>query len=235
MLNENEIVTLEKKVGYTYQNRQLLLTALTHSSFSNDDKTNATENYERMEFFGDSILQFLVSELLFSNPAIQTEGKLTKIRALLVCEATLANCATTLGLSKYIIMSNGGIYSGGRERPSILADVVEAMICSMFLDGGIEPARKFVKKILNKTIALAIEGNFYQDYKSALQEHVQGTSKCQIEYQLFQLEGPVHDQVFVYHLFLDGEFFGSGTGKTKKDAQQQAAKEGLSKLHLDFS
>ena len=235
MLTVNDFLVLEKKLNYVFVNRELLKIALTHSSYTNDDKLNTEENYERMEFFGDSILQFLVSEMLFSKYDIKTEGKLTKLRALVVCEETLAKCAKSLSINKYIIMSNGSLMSGGRDRPSILADVIEAIICSIFLDGGMDAARKFIKKILKKYIELAIDGNLIKDYKSALQEHIQGKTKSKIEYILFKQEGPVHDRIFEYLLLIDSEPFGQGLGKTKKEAQQHAAKQAIEKLNLDFS
>jgi len=226
---------LEKKIGYKFKDKNLLFTAITHSSYTNDDKNNSGENYERMEFFGDSILQFSVSEILYKNKDIQTEGKLTKTRAILVCEETLSKCAETLGLSKYIIMSNGGIYSGGRERPSILADVVESIIAAIYLDGGIEQSKLFVSRILKKYIPLAIRGTLHKDFKSTLQEYIQASSRTKLEYVLSKQDGPVHDRIFEYSLFLDGIHYGQGVGKTIKEAQQNAAKEALGKLNVDFS
>ena len=231
MQNEH-LKLLEKKIGYSFVNEQFLLTSLTHSSFSNENKNLALayESYERMEFFGDAILEFLVSEMLYTNYSNLSEGKLTKLRALLVCEETLNNCAVELELSKHIFMSSGSVQSGGLERPSILADVVESIVAAIYLDGGIEPARTFVMKILNKHISLALEGRLHSDYKSALQESVQGSSRKEIKYVLATAEGPVHERTFMYDLYIGGIFFGSGTGKTKKEAQQQAAKVGMEKL-----
>ncbi|MEI6131583.1 MAG: ribonuclease III [Bacillota bacterium] len=234
MITDKELNALEKKIGYKFKNRKLLLTALTHSSFSNDDKKNKIESYERMEFFGDSILSFVVSEVLFSKYLVETEGKLTKLRALVVCEETLAKSAVTIGLSKYIVMSNGGIYSGGRDRPSILADVIEAIICSIFLDGGMDPARNFTLKILKKYIQLAYSGTLIIDYKSTLQEYGQARLLT-VEYLLNKVDGPVHDRDFEYFVIIDGNTLGTGSGKTKKEAQQNAAKQAVVNLNLDFS
>jgi len=234
VITDKELNALEKKIGYKFKNRKLLLTALTHSSFSNDDKKNKIESYERMEFFGDSILSFVVSEVLFSKYLVETEGKLTKLRALVVCEETLAKSAVTIGLSKYIVMSNGGIYSGGRDRPSILADVIEAIICSIFLDGGMDPARNFTLKILKKYIQLAYSGTLIIDYKSTLQEYGQARLLT-VEYLLNKVDGPVHDRDFEYFVIIDGNTLGTGSGKTKKEAQQNAAKQAVVNLNLDFS
>lgn len=217
---------LQDKIGYHFNDDKLLKQALTHSSYAN---TFETPSYERLEFLGDSILSLIVSEHIYNHYPIK-EGDLSKMRASIVCEQSLAQCSNDLGVGAYILLSKGEEQTGGRARNSILADIFEAVLAAIYLDGGMEPSKKFVFDNLTKTIALAAKGEVNKDYKTTLQELAQSKSKTAV-YELMGEEGPEHNKVFIVQVLLDEEVIGKGKGKNKKEAEQAAAKAGLTLLN----
>lgn len=220
------INALEQVIGYTFQNPEYLERALTHSSYNKEKNTKHRDN-ERLEFLGDAFFDAIISVELFGRMPV-TEGKLTKTRALVVCEKSLAEVARQLHLGDYIYMGHGEELGGGRDKDSILADSMEAIIGALFLDGGYEAAQKFVVRVFSETIDKAISGKLFSDYKSEIQEILQKKGKnVIITYITDREEGPAHDKTFYVHLECNGRTLGYGSGKSKKEAEQQAAKVAL--------
>jgi ribonuclease-3 len=218
---------LEENLGYTFQDRSLLLHALTHSSYANEHRGAGLTSNERLEFLGDSVLGMVVADYLFRTHPDMPEGELTRTRAALVCEGSLHEVAKTLNLGAYLRLGKGEDAGGGRTRPSILADATEAMLAAVYLDGGITPARAIIQKlILDKEQEKAVD----RDYKTALQELVQRTPGQNIAYQLVDEQGPDHARVFVMEVSVGGSPVGQGRGRTKKEAEQLAARTALEKL-----
>ena len=221
--------SLEEKLGYTFQDKSLLENALTHSSCANESKGRLHSN-ERLEFLGDSILGMVVAEHLYRNHPDLPEGELTRTRAALVCEESLVEVAQDLGLGEYLKLGKGEEAGGGRTRPSIRADAVEAVLAAVYLDGGIGSARKIIQKYI---LSREIEGlNAQRDYKTALQELVQRESGQVLKYRLTGSEGPDHDKRFFVEVDLNGQPAGAGQGRSKKEAEQMAAKAAIAKLKL---
>ncbi len=219
--------TLEEKLGYAFRNPSLLENALTHSSCANESRGKLQSN-ERLEFLGDSILGMVVAEHLFRNHPDLPEGELTRTRAALVCEESLVEVAQALGLGKYLKLGKGEEAGGGRNRPSIRADAVEAVLAAVYLDGGIGSARKIIQKyILSKEIS-GMKSS--RDYKTALQELVQRESGQVLKYQMVGESGPDHDKRFFVEVLLNGQSVGRGEGRSKKEAEQMAAKSAIEKL-----
>lgn len=220
--------SLEEKLGYTFQDKSLLENALTHSSCANESKGRLHSN-ERLEFLGDSILGMVVAEHLYRNHPDLPEGELTRTRAALVCEESLVEVAHDLGLGDYLKLGKGEEAGGGRTRPSIRADAVEAVLAAVYLDGGIGSARKIIQKYI---LSREIEGlNSQRDYKTALQELIQRESGQSLKYQLTGSEGPDHDKRFFVEVDLNGQPVGAGKGRSKKEAEQMAAKAAIAKLN----
>lgn len=218
---------LEKKIGYRFKNGEYLERALTHSSFNRDKNTKHQDN-ERLEFLGDAFLDAIISVELFQRMAGETEGKLTKTRALIVCEGSLAAAAIGLNLGTYMNLGHGEESAGGRSKDSILADCVEAIIGALYLDGGYDAAREFVLELLENTINEAVEGKIFLDYKSEVQEILQSSGvPVNIVYVIDREEGPAHDKTFFVHMECNGKTYGSGSGKNKKEAEQNAARQTL--------
>ena len=222
-----DIKSFEGIIGYTYNNKTFALRALSHSSYANETKHNSILSNERLEFLGDSVLNFVVSNYIFNKYPKMPEGKMTKIRALVVCENSLANCSNKLELNKYIMLGKGEENTGGRERASILADLFEAIVASIFIDGGLENAKKFVLDNLVSTINGAVKGKLFKDYKSQLQELIQKNQSAKIEYKLLEEIGPDHDKTFISQVLLNNIVFGQGKGKTKKESEQMAASNAI--------
>lgn len=218
-----------KITKHEFKDMSLLKTALTHSSFANEMHGKFQYN-ERMEFLGDSVLSLIISQHLFSQKKTLAEGEMSKTRANIVCERSLAECAVEIGLGKYIYLGKGEELTGGRERPSILADAVEALIAALYLDGGFECARDFVLEKLAPQIETAIGGRYITDYKTTLQEYIQGKGNEKISYILLDEEGPDHNKTFITALMIDDVQFQKGVGRTKKDSEQIAAKNALKAL-----
>ena len=219
--------TLEEKLGYTFQNRTLLENALTHSSCANESRGRLLSN-ERLEFLGDSILGMVVADHLYRNHPDLPEGELTRTRAALVCEESLVEVAQELGLGQYLQLGKGEEAGGGRQRPSIQADAVEAVLAAVYLDGGIGSARKIIQKyILSREVAGLTKP---RDYKTALQELVQRESGQVLRYRLTGEEGPDHNKRFFVEVDLNGVSIGAGNGRSKKEAEQMAAKTAVAAL-----
>ncbi len=202
-------------------------TALTHSSFANESRDKRIECNERIEFLGDSVLSLITSDYIYIQYRQTPEGELTKIRASVVCEQALFEVANSLGLSDHILLGKGEEAGGGRHRPSILADAMEAVIGALYLDGGFEVAQKFVLTYLKPKIALAAKGKTFRDYKTMLQEIVQKSKEEVLSYQLVSESGPDHDKHFAVEVLLNSNVFAKGEGRSKKEAEQMAARSAL--------
>lgn len=221
---------LEEIIGYRFRNRKLLETALTHSSFANERNCSGEESYERLEFLGDSILGHITADFLYRQDPPIPEGRMTRLRAELVCEQSLHRIAQRLELGKYMRLGRGEERTHGRERPSILADMVESILAAMYLDSGsLEEPRRF---ILNELLLPADLGEQHrsEDYKTALQELVQRKPNQLISYEMLGQSGPDHDKTFVFRVLVNGVPVGEGSGRSKKEAEQMAAREALEHL-----
>ena len=211
---------LESVIGYSFNNKELLKEALTHSSYANEIRDHSVRDNERLEFFGDAIIEFCVSDFLFGKYKDSPEGYLTKTRAAMVCESGLAVCAKSISLGEYIFMGKGEEHTGGRERPSIISDAFEALVAAIYLDSGVAETDRFIHKYLLESLK---DKELFFDAKTRLQEIVQQNPDNELKYEELSEEGPVHDRTFVYGAFLNGLEIGRGSGHSKKEAQQQAA------------
>ena len=218
----------QETIGYKFKNEVLLKTALTHSSYANENRGKC-EHYERLEFLGDAILGFVTAEHLFLTQKETPEGELTRVRANLVCEQNLAAVAEEIGLGRYILLGKGEEASNGRARPSILADVVEATIGAIYLDGGIEPAKEFIHRFILSNESVG-DASKVGDYKTVLQEIVQRERNNVLSYRLKSESGPDHNKLFEVEAVINGNTAGTGTGHSKKEAEQAAAKDALEKI-----
>lgn len=226
--NDDLLHKLEEDLGYSFKDINLLKTALTHSSYANESKEEV-KCYERLEFFGDSILSFIVSKHIYLNCPTFPEGQLTKLRASLVCAKTLSKFSKEINIGKYIYLSKGEMNCGGNERPSILADIFEAILAAIYLDGGMKVAEKFVLRFVKPEIKHPQKIEF-KDYKTTLQEIVQKNPEEVLSYVLVEESGPDHDKHFVFEVHLNNNVIGKGGGRSKKDAEQNAAHEALKLL-----
>ena len=222
------IKELETAIGYRFQNIGLLQNALAHSSYANERWHNSLMSNERLEFLGDSVLGMLVADFLYRSFPDRPEGELTRMRADMVCERTLANVAHGLGLGQHLLLGKGEEQGGGRSRDSILADAVESVIAACYLDGGMDAAKAFVEKFILVNVPLRKLNN--ADYKTALQELVQQKKNQMIAYRLVGESGPDHDKQFRVELTINGEIVGTGIGSSKKRAEQDAARQALEAL-----
>ncbi len=223
---ETDISVLEQRIGYTFRDKALLHEALSHSSYANEKKKQRRSN-ERLEFLGDSVLSVVVSQHLFQHFTDLPEGELTRLRAALVCEKSLHGFAKQIGLGDFLLLGKGEEHTGGRERPSILADAFEAVIAAVYLDGGLEAARTHILHFIPATLPQN-SAVLFGDYKTALQEVIQKNPEEKVEYLLTDASGPDHNKSFVIEVCLNSNVIGRGTGKSKKEAEQMAAKEALS-------
>ncbi len=224
MIKGYTLQVLEERIGYKFKNRGLLQQALTHSSFSNEQKINRAKHYERLEFLGDAVLEVSVSEFLYKEYPHMPEGELTKLRAAMVCEPSLAFCARDLELGQFIRLGRGEESTGGRARESITSDVMEAVIGAIYLDGGMSFARAFIDRFVLSDLE---DKSLFYDSKSNLQELIQGKLKKEFHYELLDEYGPEHDKTFVVEVVMETEELGKGEGRTKKAAEQKAAYEAL--------
>ncbi len=227
MLSKEKIEQFETMIGYEYKNKGLLSTALTHSSYSNEKNHNRLNN-ERLEFLGDAVLELVSSEFIYGSYPDMPEGKMTKFRASIVCEPTLALCAREMKLGEFLLLGKGEEGTGGRERDSILSDAMEAVIGSLYLDGGFTNAKEYVHRFILSDIE---NKKLFFDSKTILQEMVQGISKGVLSYQLLKEEGPDHNKKFTVEAVLDGEQVSIGEGRTKKAAEQEAAYKAILLFH----
>lgn len=225
------IKELETAIGHTFRNPALLERALTHSSYANEEwagrENVATLSNERLEFLGDSVLSTVTTEYLFKAITDKPEGELTKIRAQVVCEQALDKIAADISLGKYLYLGKGEEHNGGRERPSILADATEAIIAALYLDGGLDAARAFLMKYIPGMVETARRGVLFKDYKTTLQEIVQRSREETIAYDQDGEEGPDHNKRFHVTLYVNSNPFAEGVGRTKKEAEQNAARAAL--------
>ena len=222
---------IQEKIGHEFKDEQYLNWALTHSSYANEYKKQRIVYNERLEFLGDSILGLIVSEYIYTEYPKYPEGDLTKLRATVVCEPSLSFLATHINLGKYMLLGKGEEATGGRARVSILADAFEALIGAIYLDSGMESAKPFVLKYLKPVIEDAVNGReLFVDYKTQLQETLQKSNKCSILYKVIQEEGPDHNKKFHTEVYAKDKVLGKGMGKSKKDAEQDAARCALEKL-----
>lgn len=217
-------IEVKEKLGIKFNDLSLLQTAITHSSYANERNTAFNE---RLEFLGDTVLELIISEYLFANHKNETEGYLTKIRSLIVCENSLFEIAKSWELGKYLYMSKGEELTGGRGRVSILADAVEAIIASIYLDSGLQVVKEFVLRNFNEIIEKAVRNQIVLDYKTKLQEILQKNGDVDISYNLTRFEGPPHRREFFVEVLINGESEGDGSGYSKKEAEQMSAKKVL--------
>lgn len=225
-LKSTQLKELQKRLHYNFKDEEILIQAITHKSYANERKGLLKDN-ERLEFLGDAVLDLSISHIIMEKFPDLSEGEMSKLRASVVNEGTLAILAKEIGLHEYLLLGHGEERSGGRSKPSILADSFEAVIAAIYLDGGFEEAFRIVtgqfSKLLSKT-------DLYRDYKTRLQEFTQERLKCMPAYNLKSTSGPDHARVFEVELLIEGRLYGTGKGKTKKEAEQEAAKEALGKL-----
>ena len=223
------MTALEERLGYSFRNRALLETALTHSSYANENRASGIVCNERLEFLGDSVLGVTVADFLYRHFPDMPAGRMTRLRAELVCEQSLHRVALELHLGDYLRLGKGEEHNGGRKRASILSDAVEAVIAAMYLDAGMETAAGFIHRCLLDDVR-AIETPTFTDYKTSLQELVQRHSGQVLSYELVGEEGPDHAKTFRVQVCLNGDPIGRGIGRTKKEAEQTAAANALEAL-----
>lgn len=220
-LRQEIIREFEKKIGYTFENPDLLVTALTHSSYSNEKRMRKYQCNERLEFLGDAVLELISSEYIFQNNPTSPEGDLTRTRASYVCEPTLALCAREISLGDFLLLGKGEDQTGGRERDSILSDALEATIGAVYLDGGFAQAQDYVQRFILRDIE---DKKLFYDSKTILQEKIQSDHQ-ELSYKLLKESGPDHCKSFTVAVEIDGVQVAKATGKTKKKAEQAAAYE----------
>lgn len=226
-MQQKPLEELEQKIGYSFQNKRLLRQALTHSSFANEQKINKYDDYERLEFLGDAVLELVSSEFLFRGNENMTEGQLTRLRASMVCEQALAYCAREFGLEDYILLGKGEEMTGGRTKDSIISDVMEAIIGALYVDNGMEEAKAYIHRFVLSDLE---HKQLFYDAKTILQERIQQKNQGTLHYELIREEGPDHDKMFVVEAKIDDKTIGAGQGRTKKAAEQQAAYEALKSM-----
>ncbi|MCD8189472.1 MAG: ribonuclease III [Clostridiales bacterium] len=220
--------TLEEKLGYHFRDSSLLENALTHSSYANEHHMGSIHSNERLEFLGDSVLGMVTADSLYHTFPNLPEGELTRLRANLVCEGSLAMVARQLDLGSYLKLGKGEAGGGGGQRPSIIADAVEAVLAAVYLDGGISQARRIVQRFILSNIDQVQEAS--RDHKTYLQELVQRKSGQSLSYRLIGESGPDHNKTFTMEVLLNGVSVGSGSGRSKKEAEQMAAKAAIARL-----
>lgn len=221
-MNTDRLELLESNIGYTFNNKELLVEAMSHSSYINERKINKTGHNERLEFLGDAVLEIVSSDFLFKRFTELPEGKLSKMRAALVCEPALYECSKAISLGEYIKLGKGEEAGGGREKPSVVSDAFEALLGAVYLDGGMESAREIIHRfILTEN---QIEQAHISDSKSYLQELIQADKKnSTISYRILDEHGPEHDKEFIVAVYIDDQKYGEGTGRNKKAAEKAAA------------
>ena len=227
---EKDLKQLQEKIGYFFQNQALLQTALTHSSYANEYRLKKIHHNERIEFLGDAVLEIVSSDFLYRNFPDMSEGQMSRKRASLVCEPTLAYCARQIDLGSYILLGRGEDMSGGRRRDSILSDALESLIGAIYLDGGLEKAESFIMRFILDDIE---HKSMFHDSKTYLQEMLQKDHKEPISYELTDTRGPEHDRVFVMQVKLGDKVIGTGEGHSKQSAGQEAAYRAILALTKD--
>ena len=230
--NEKKMKELQDKLGIHFTNEKLLKQAFTHSSYVNEHRRKPHEDNERLEFLGDAVLELTVSKFLFKKFPMMSEGELTKLRAAIVCEPSLVSFANELSFGVYVLLGKGEEMTGGRTRPALLADVFEAFIGALYLDQGLDSVVAFLEEVIFPKIN---NGAFshVMDFKSQLQEYVQRDAVGTIEYKILLEKGPAHNREFISQVFLNNRELGTGMGRSKKEAEQQAAQKSLLMLKAD--
>ena len=218
---------LEKEIEYNFKNKELLKKALTHTSYAYEHNI---ESNEKLEFLGDSILEFISSIYIYENYSHLKEGEMTKVRAAVVCEKSLYKVAKLHNFSDFLYLGKSEILTGGKERPAILADSVEAVIAAIYLDGGIQPAKKFIIDNLKEEIEISSKNVGQKDYKTVLQEKLQKNGEVHIVYKIIKETGPDHNKLFESEVICNNKILAQGTGKSKKAAEMQAAQKALENL-----
>lgn len=232
---ENNLNRLIENLGFTWNDKGLLKLAFTHSSYAPGNKNNESKNNQRLEFLGDAVLELVISDYLYHCYPASSEGELTRLRSLLVCEPSLAKIARELELGNCLLIGKGEERSGGRSRPSILADAFEALLGAIFLDQGLTQAGKIAITRLIPVIKDVLEGRIERDCKTELQEFLQRKSPDPVKYVILSEGGPDHSKVFTAGVVYHGREIGRGSGHSKKEAEQQAAREALLKLGCDMA
>lgn len=227
MPNEYSEQELQKRIGYQFKNKDFLTQALTHSSYANEQRINKKGDYERLEFLGDAILELVSSDFLFRTYPQMPEGQMTKMRSSMVCEPSLAFCARDLELGEFIKLGKGEENGGGRKRPSITSDVMEAVIGAIYLDSGLEDAKAFIHRFILSDLE---NKQLFYDSKTRLQELVQAKYRTNVTYELVGESGPEHDKMFSVKVLVNEKTISSGIGHTKKAAEQQAAYDAIVKI-----
>lgn len=227
MSHQGDLRQLQERIGYRFQNENLLKHALTHSSYANEHRMPKYKNNERLEFLGDAVLELISSDFLFHEHGRMPEGEMTKLRASIVCEPTLAFCAREFELGEYLLLGKGEALTGGRERDSVVSDAMEAVIGAIYLDGGFASAKEFVDRFVLSDLE---HKQLFFDSKTILQEMIQGMEQGELIYELVGEEGPDHDKRFIVQAIIGKEVAGVGSGKTKKAAEQKAAYVAICKL-----
>ncbi len=229
----NNLREFQEIIGYKFTNEKYLRNALTHSSYAHENMGKKVVFNERLEFLGDSVLSLIVSKYIYENYPELPEGKLTKMRAAVVCEKSLFECALNIDLGKYLILGRGEDRTGGRTRPSILSDAYEALIAAIFLDSNLDVVREWVLGQLHEAIEAASKGKISKDYKTEFQELAQAQGDVNIHYKIAGSTGPDHNKSFVVEVYLNDALMGEGEGSSKKKAEQNAAKNAILKLNKD--
>lgn len=224
------IPEFEKEIGYCFKDSNNVLLALTHSSYANENKNEGLQSNERLEFLGDAVLNIVISESIFKARQNLSEGEMTKTRANIVCETSLVKCADRMKIGKYLLLGKGEELTGGRTRISILSDAFEALIGAIYIDGGMDNAKKFIYDKMKTLIDASTNGAILTDYKTQLQETVQRNGENKITYEIVGEKGPDHNKVFISQVRVSEKVMGIGEGKSKKEAEQSAAKAALEKL-----
>jgi ribonuclease-3 len=228
LIGDPKLKELQKRLGYNFKDLSLLHTALTHSSYANENRKNGETSNERLEFLGDSVLGMMVAALIYHGKPDMPEGQMTKLRAELVCEKNLNSLALSIGLGECLLLGRGEEKGGGRERPSLLADAVEAVLAAVYLDGGFKPVTRLIKKHFSQKLDQLETEN--TDYKTALQEVIQEKQGQILSYRVVNESGPDHLKSFTVEVLLNANVIGCGVGKSKKEAEQTAAKSALGKI-----
>lgn len=222
-----DINKVEESIGYKFKNKDLLINALTHTSYAHE---NNKESNEKLEFLGDSILEFVSSKYIYNKYPNLQEGEMTKVRATVVCEESLYKIAKSHGFGEFLFLGRSEVKTGGKNRPAILADSVEAVIAAIYLDGGLQETDKFIIENLDKEIEKATKHVGDKDYKTVLQEKLQEHGEVKIEYEIINETGPDHDKYFEAQVKCNGKILAQGKGKSKKEAHMHAAKKALENL-----
>lgn len=228
---KNELKKFMDIIEYQFNDQKLLNTALTHSSYNNEKKGTLKLNNERLEFLGDAILDAIISQYLYKRFKNLEEGDLTRMRASIVCESSLADCGQKYQVGQYILLGKGEENTGGRARCSIIADTMEAVFGAVYLDGGWDCANQFILNCFEEIIEEVVQGKRYSDFKTKFQEIIQANTDLEIKYETVKEEGPDHNKTFFVTLSLDDQIKGNGSGRSKKEAEQNAAKDALTKMH----